>query len=330
MHMKLAAAALLAATSFAAPASATIVGSASLATLRNCSAVTGADPCDGTGLGQSIATRSYGGGAGIAGWNTLASGANQAWSFVAFDATYDLPTIRAATRAPGDVRMNINVYAYQSYVWTGPVGGDFSISGDLHIVDSSVSGPDGPDPDGPGPLEPISGGAYPNGAIYSAYAAVWDPSIIAGLTTPEDLFNTLFYAPCGTSGVLGAQQIGGKLTGGEATYTATTSACSAGSLFLTPGQEVLVVVGLQLPVNRGGWADSSATFTTGLGKDLTPEQVQVVEQSIVSAVSSGAGVISAAAVPEPASWAMLIAGFGLTGAAMRRRGAGFARAVTGA
>jgi hypothetical protein len=29
--------------------------------------------------------------------------------------------------------------------------------------------------------------------------------------------------------------------------------------------------------------------------------------------------ISVAAIPEPASWAMLIAGFGLTGAVMRRR-----------
>jgi hypothetical protein len=32
-----------------------------------------------------------------------------------------------------------------------------------------------------------------------------------------------------------------------------------------------------------------------------------------------ATVESTGAVPEPASWAMLIAGFGLTGAAMRRR-----------
>ena len=35
-------------------------------------------------------------------------------------------------------------------------------------------------------------------------------------------------------------------------------------------------------------------------------------------------VLDGAVVPEPASWAMLIAGFGLTGAAMRRRRAVFA------
>jgi hypothetical protein len=33
----------------------------------------------------------------------------------------------------------------------------------------------------------------------------------------------------------------------------------------------------------------------------------------------GNGTLTIAAVPEPASWAMLIAGFGLTGAVMRRR-----------
>ena len=33
----------------------------------------------------------------------------------------------------------------------------------------------------------------------------------------------------------------------------------------------------------------------------------------------GSGTLTISAVPEPASWAMLIAGFGLTGAAMRRR-----------
>jgi len=34
----------------------------------------------------------------------------------------------------------------------------------------------------------------------------------------------------------------------------------------------------------------------------------------------GRGALTVSTVPEPASWALLIAGFGLTGAAMRRRG----------
>jgi hypothetical protein len=292
---------LFAAAAVAAPAMAATVGSASYATLRNCSAVTAADPCDGTGPGQNIATGIWGGGTGVGGWNTLTSGPNRAWSFVAFDAALDLPTIKAYTEAPGNVRTNINTFAFQSYTWSGASAGAFSITGNLDIVDSSSS---------PG------GGALPGGAIYTAYAAVWDPGVIAGLSTPQELFSALFYAPCGTAGVLGAGNVTGTLTGGPASFAVTSLECTSGSLFLTPGQEVLVVVGLQLPVNRGGFADASATFTTTLGANLSAEEQAVMASSITSAIAGGAKVTS---VPEPASWALLIAGFGLTGAAARRR-----------
>lgn len=319
MTLKLAVAALLGASAFAMPASAQVVGSASRATLRDCSTTAATAVCDGTGgLGQAILNNAWGGGVGLSGSNSLTVGANRAWSFVSFDAALDLPTIRAATEAAGNVRMNINTFAFQSYTWDAAAGGNFSITGDLHIVDSSASAPDLPDPDGAGPLGPVLGGAFPNGAIYSSYVGIWDTNVIAGLTTPQDLFSELFYAPCGTAGVLGTGGSSGSLFGGEATYSATTTECSAGSLFLSPGQEVLVVVGLQLPVNRGGFADSSATFVTKLGDDLSPEQIAVIEESIVSAISEGAKVAS---VPEPGSWAMMIAGFGLVGAAMRRRSA---------
>lgn len=46
----------------------------------------------------------------------------------------------------------------------------------------------------------------------------------------------------------------GAPPGGEAWFTTTTSACSPGSLSLKHGQDVLVVAGVQLPVNRGGRA----------------------------------------------------------------------------
>ncbi len=79
----------------------------------------------------------------------------------------------------------------------------------------------------------------------------------------------------------------------------------------------------------------SATFTVGF-EPLNPEYfgpyfgnaTVVTAQSVFGRTVSPevftplflrANVIETAAVPEPASWAMLIAGFGLTGAAMRRR-----------
>lgn len=292
----------------ATPALAQSVGSASWATMRSCSAVTAAQNCDGTGPGQQITLNQYGGGIGVGGANDFnPGGSDRAWSFVTFDATLDLPEIRGFTRAISASRLNINTIAFQTYTWTGAAPTAFSITGSLHIVDSSTS---------------PSGGALPGGAIFSQYVGIWDPAAIVGLSTPQQLFSALFYAPCGVANVLGAGSSGGTLTGGSATYTATTSECSAGSLTLAPGQSVLVVAGMQLPVNRGGFADSSATFTTRLGDDLAPEVQTQLVTSLSSAVDQGAplNVVGApGSVPEPASWAMLIAGFGLVGAMARRR-----------
>lgn len=305
MRIRLAGAAVAAAALCAATpgfAQARVVGSASFATQRDCSAVTSSQPCDGAGPGQRIANSQYGGGVGVGGTNYFEpQPGNFAWSDVRFTGPLDLPTIRAATQAGGNVRMNINTFAFQSYRWNGAAPADFSITGALHIVDSSVSPP---------------GGVLPGGSIFTSYVGIWDPSTIAGLTTPQQLFTSLFYADCGVAGVLGVGSNSGVLSGGEATYSATTSACAPGSLTLTPGQTVLVVVGLQLPVNRGGFVDASHTFTTGLGQNLTPEQQTLITESLQSAISQGAVVTG---VPEPASWAMLIAGFGLTGATLRRR-----------
>ncbi len=299
----------------ALPAQAQTVGSASYATQRNCNLVGAGENCDGTGPGQAIALGQYGGGVGVGGANDFApSASNRAWSFVSFDSALDLPEIRAFTSAGGNVRMNINAIAFQTYTWTGAASTDFSITGSLHIVDSSTS---------------PTGGARPGGAIFSQYVGIWDPTVIAGLSTPQQLFTALFYAPCGVAGVLGAGSNGGALTGGDATFTATTAACSAGSLTLAPGQSVLVVAGLQLPVNRGAFADSSATFNTRLGDDLAPEVKDTLTTSLTSAIAQGApiDVIGApGSVPEPSSWAMLIAGFGLVGAMARRRVATLARA----
>ena len=297
-----AAAASLSAAALPGAAPAATVGSSSLATHRSCATTAATADCDGAGPGQAIVTRSYGGGVGVGGTNSLfLAGGNEAWSTVTFDPATDLPVIKAYTAAPGDVRMNINTFAFQSYTYTGPAATPFSITGSLHIVDSSTS---------------PSGGARPGGAIYTNYVGIWDPGILAGLTTAEELFNTLFFAPCGgLPGVLGANVDSGTLTGGSFTSTATTAACSPGSLTLTPGQEVLVVVGLQLPVNRGGFADSTSTFTARLGDDLSPDVKAQLAANLVSALDQGAIVT----VPEPATWAMMLGGFGLAGAALRRR-----------
>ncbi len=288
------------------------VGSASWATHRSCSATAPTQVCDGTGAGQRIITSSYGGGTNVGGLNSLdVGGGNVAWSDVWFDSTSDLPVIRAYTSAPGDTRMNVNAFGFQSFAYSGPAGTPFALTGDLHIVNSSGAPTAGGDP-----------GALPGGVKYSQYVAVWDPSIIAGLTTPQELFNSLFYADCSTPGVLAFGLSSGDLAGGEQSLSVTTTGCG-GPLTLTPGQEVLVVSGLQLPVNRGGFADSTATFRTRIDETgLTPEEIANLEAGLSSALDRGAPLANVPTitqgVPEPATWAMMMLGFGLIGAFLRR------------
>lgn len=315
--------AALTAAGVSASAGAQTVGSVSLGTHRSCATTASTTPCGGELPGQQTVSRTFGGGIGVAGYNEHdIGGGNKAWSNISFGA-YDLPLIRAYTAAPGNVRMNINAFGFQSYTYTGSGSTPFALAGNLHIVNSSASGPGGTfDVDGDGVPEPLDGGRYPGGSIATAYVGVWDVSILAGYTSatsPEVLFNDLFYRGCGTAGVLGAGLFSSALSGGERNISVATSSCTPTSLNLVAGQEVLVVAGLQLPVNRGGFADATATFRTDFDRNqLTNAEVSNLRNNLSSAVDQGAPV-AFAAVPEPAAWGMMIAGFGLLGAGARRR-----------
>jgi hypothetical protein len=292
----------------AAPALAQTVGSATFLTHRNCAGVSATTGCPSIFPAHAIASSLYAGGIGVGGSAILdVGGGNLARSEMTLG-VFDLPVIRAFTAAPGDTRMNANTFGFQSYVNTTSSALAFSISGNLHIEGSSGS---------------LAGSSLlPGGAAYTGYLGLWDPSILSGLTTPRQLFDNLFYAPCGTAGVLATAFSAGDLTTpGEQTFGLTTSACGGGgTIMLAPGQEILVVAGLQIPVNRGGFVDATKTFTTSLGADLSAEQVELITTGVQSAVARGAAFEEVAvAVPEPSTWATLILGFGVLGGALRRR-----------
>lgn len=77
-----------------------------------------------------------------------------------------------------------------------------------------------------------------------------------------------------------------------------------------------------LTVSANGYMSA---FLSGsqVGQSLGFNNVTSVTFSSANYTSNGLDnvVLSAAAVPEPASWALLMVGFGLTGAALRRRSA---------
>lgn len=77
-------------------------------------------------------------------------------------------------------------------------------------------------------------------------------------------------------------------------------------------------VALTGPVGFDISGGSGATFLSAGGNFFTVDRSSGAA-SLVGALASDLTGVTAGAVPEPASWAMLITGFGLTGAMMRRR-----------
>jgi hypothetical protein len=290
-------------------------GSAALGTYRECA---GQTVCDGAQPGQTIiATNISGGGSSTSNLNFTLNGGtgytalgapvtlpNDPTSHVSGSVTFgaeDLPVLRSLSYSGATDRMNINEFGYQSYTNNGPTATLFNVEGDLHI-DSFNGTPDG---------------VYAGGAIAVSYLAVWDPSLIAGLgpnPSAVSLINNVFLPSCGTAGVLAANTTATNLVTGvtpnSPTLSGTTGSCNnststSDALMLAPGQTVLVVAGLQLPTNRDGGIDATSTFTTSFTQDVNTQELVSGSQEL--------------AVPEPATWALLIGGFGLTGAVLRRR-----------
>jgi len=92
---------------------------------------------------------------------------------------------------------------------------------------------------------------------------------------------------------------------------------------------LLTIGGADLPPSNGDWYDAQTNRRLTLNFDASDNVGALVFRSNgvafefdslgVSSHLGGPGEHSTAAVPEPASWAMMVGGFGLVGGAMRRR-----------
>jgi hypothetical protein len=91
---------------------------------------------------------------------------------------------------------------------------------------------------------------------------------------------------------------------------------------LTISQVLINGVAHALTSSSGGQSLTVSGIPILNGMLNTIEVKGVTSASDVAATYTGTATFSAAAVPEPASWALMIGGFGLIGAAMRRRRTG--------
>ena len=296
-------------------------GSAVIQTLRNCApGVT--TPCNG--VGQAIIQQNRVGGSNVEVNATLTASpagpgaGSSAFASVNAAAVYGLPEIKASVDAVGNVRVGNNIYAYQTYTYRGDDEFDLLLNANFHIDDASSDG---------------AAGTGPSGAIASGGFAVWDADDFFsysdpyytgtgnGFSTANSIINQPYLfgmygcgdftpendvprGPRATSGTLT------PLAGGEQTIGIAQGNCFEQTLTLYKGDQFVIASFVQLIANRNGFIDATGTFTIGLDPAGGAANIAAFQNGVVT------GLV---AVPEPATWAMMIGGFGVVGGAARRR-----------
>ena len=300
----LACAAVLALTSLAPAVShaGSVYGSAAIITNRPCTAAA-ADLCVVAGVPRNFTQ--FAGGM-FTSFDTAApimpGGASGA-AGVSFGDGY-LPTVRVGSTAGAATRTGATAVAFRSFTYTGADTIDLALNGVLHYVNSG---------------DVVAGDGFGEGNFNVALSLlqVSDLDIFNPLSTAIDIISSpIGFRDCsdGAIAASGYQSLGKG--GGEHTgvNVGLSQTCDGHALTLHTGNSFVVVAALQAISNRGGFIDAMHTFSVQVDAEHTylTGTTQVVDPGLLTQSLNGA-------VPEPASWALMIFGFGLTGAALRRR-----------
>lgn len=275
-------------------------GSAAFLSRRNCNAATPSSACDTSTRAPEVYNP---GGAGqVVDISVVPSGGGILKAKVQFG-QLDLPVIKAGAWSGADTRVGSTIVTYMHYKYTGASATPYALDG---LVDWTTSGAPRA---AAGEVGSFAGEGSGVALLWMLDAAIVPKFANAGQITS---FPPIVGFGCGGAGVLGFGQLNmAKATAGyHEGSIALNTACGGGALTLNPGQEFVIMAQFQSIANRGGFLDATNTIRVQLAEDLPEEVKATLREELVSARSL---------VPEPASWAMMIAGFGLVGAVARRR-----------
>ncbi len=294
-------------------------GMAAIATNRNCFVDTGTCPILGSTQvsstidGARAQQHQYFGGDGVSQLSVTPGLVNGASALVAgsFSAIDYLPTLHLASSAGPDTRTGMSFTSYRAFTWAG-ADIDLALKGNLHFITSGDAGAAG------------NGNEFPgDGQLNVSLGLLRVSTVAAAFPTGSDAItlisnSAVSFPDCGGDGVIGASGFNSAgLTGGEYNRTISLSqGCSGGAIRLQNGDTFVVIATMQAISNRSGVLDASHTFTVTVDEENTflAGTTEAVGQNFVAANLS-----TDVAVPEPATWALMIGGFGLAGASLRRR-----------
>jgi len=179
-------------------------------------------------------------------------------------------------------------------------------------------------------LGPANGTGVIGAALALTTDAINDPFVATqwfqGNTTPG--MAGQFAATCGTAGALalsGSPSVSINGPTARSYLTVGASSCIGQDTFLLqPGETFYMWARLAVVRATFGATDAANTFNIQFSPEATPELQQTLAQSLL--VADGSAIAPSMSVPEPASWAMMILGFGCLGAMARRRRAAAALA----
>lgn len=208
-----------------------------------------------------------------------------------------MPVLKGAVTSADQQRVGSNVVGYRTYTYNGSESIDLALSANLHFIGS--------------------GDLLPNEA--AGEGQIWATLFV----TKTDIFDSLTGASTADQVFMCAFSCGTRLATGEA----SSFGLAAGehdvpillqTVRLNPGDQFVVGATMQMFGNRGGQIDALNTFMVEVDTDRTfiaGTQTRLDPELLLRSIS---------AVPEPSTWAMLIAGFGMSGAMLRSRRRGLA------